>query len=280
MPIEIDWEWLNEQALDDQSLLWLSRIRQWRSEVLNNNELTKSNRLFSVNLGNHEIWFRESGAFASIETYCEIFRENNHFLVPEFSSKDARTIVDIGANEGFYALRVKAENPACRVLCYEPNPYAYELLKKNFTSNGLEGVSATNKAVGPVAGKVSLDIIKEISSIGGKGLRSVKRAWLKDEFVETIEAQTCTLEDLCREHSVREIDILKIDVEGMEMEILKNSTGLLKNVRRIVVERHSRELRDQLKKLLIANGFSLLYEEDPECNRYYGDLYFANNFFA
>ncbi len=86
-----------------------------------------------------------------------------------------------------------------------------------------------------------------------------------------------TLDTLFRELNISSIDILKIDVEGMEEEILNVSVPLLNNVNRIVPERHSRNLREAVVSLLRANNFKLVYEEDPLLERYYGDLYFIRN---
>jgi FkbM family methyltransferase len=44
---------------------------------------------------------------------------------------------------------------------------------------------------------------------------------------------------------------------------------------RIVVERHSRALRDKVNGTLTVLGFDLVYEEDPAFEQYYGDMYFV-----
>ena len=76
------------------------------------------------------------------------------------------------------------------------------------------------------------------------------------------------------------IDILKMDTEGMEAEILATDPELLSStVRRIVLERHSRELRDAVFHILRDTGFVLVHEEDPLIQKYYGDMYFVNEKF-
>ena len=93
--------------------------------------------------------------------------------------------------------------------------------------------------------------------------------------MRSLSVEAITLETLG--HDVSVIDILKIDIEGLEFEILQGSLSMLAKIRRIIVERHSRMLRDKVVGLLTANGFSLVFEEDPQCTRYYGDLYFVNS---
>ena len=273
---DLDLEWLRKRAADEESKQWISKIAEWRSFVFGKNEFIKSQQLFSVNLGKYQLWFRASSAFSSIEVYTEIFKDNDHFLIPEFSGKSTNLIVDIGANQGFYTLKIREHNPKCKIICAEPNPYVFEILKKNIESNHLNDVVLVNKAVGSSNGKITLEIIKEIGAIGGKSLAIADRPWLKDEFIEKINVDVITLDTLCRENNISNIDILKIDVEGMEMDILENSRALLNRVHKIVVERHSRKLRDEVVTFLTDNHFALVFEEAPEFKRYYGDIYFIN----
>ena len=90
----------------------------------------RSRKLFSVDLGRYKIWFRKCSAYSSIDIYTEIFKERKHFLIPEFSGKDANLVVDLGANEGYYTLKLKQNNSKCKVIAIEPNPLAFEILKK------------------------------------------------------------------------------------------------------------------------------------------------------
>jgi len=280
LSVYLDLDWLKEQATDEASRRRLVQIKQWRDFVLENNAFTGTQNLFPVSLGNYQVWFRECGAFSSIEVYQEIFKNNDHFAVPGFSGRQAKLVVDIGANEGFYTLKIKENNPHCRVIAVEPNPYVFEILKKNVDSNRLEGVTIVNKAISSGDGAMRMEIIKEIGAIGARDLGIANRPWLKNEFVEKVTVPAVTLGTFCREYDIKAIDILKIDVEGMEAEILESASKLLTNVHRIVLERHSRELREAVVALLQNNHFSLVYEEDPFMEKYYGDLYFVNRAFG
>jgi FkbM family methyltransferase len=162
------------------------------------------------------------------------------------------------------------------LICVEPNPYLFEALRSNMRTNGIGNVDLVNKAVGADAGHLRFDLIKEIGPIGGKGLRLVERPWLREEFIQTVDAETTTLDELFRISGVSRAGILKIDVEGMELDVLAGATACLDAVDKIVIERHSRTLRDEVVHALTARGFTLLYEEDPEFKQYYGDLYFVN----
>jgi FkbM family methyltransferase len=277
MSIDLDTKWLRKQAADKASRDWIDKIIDWRNYVLKNNTFLKGQGLFYVNLGQYRLCFKECSAFSTIEVYQELFRRNNHFLVPEFSGKNAAVVVDIGANEGYYILKLRENNPSCRVIAVEPNPYVFEILQKNIEANQIKNIEPVNKAVGPKNGNMNFEIIKEIGAISSHNINLVERKWMKTEFIEKITVDAITLNALFVKHNLDSVDILKMDVEGLEAEILAASSELLKNkVRCIVLERHSRELRDTVNTILSNAGFKLVYEEDPHIEKYYGDMYFVN----
>ena len=83
MAKHIDFEWLKTQANNEASKQWIAKIAEWRKFTLENNKFIDCDDLFSLSLGNYQFWFKKSSAFSSIEVYYEIFKENNHFLIPE-----------------------------------------------------------------------------------------------------------------------------------------------------------------------------------------------------
>ena len=270
-----DFKWLKRIAKDKRSKKRISKIEEWHKLAFEKGKFVRSKQLFSVDLGKCKIWFRKSSAYASIDIYTEIFKENDHFLIPEFSGKNAKLIVDLGANEGYYTLKLKQNNPKCKVIAVEPNPLAFEVLEKNAKSNKLSDVILVNKAICSKNGKMALEIVEQVSAIGGKDLGIMNRPWLKKEMIKKVKAECITLTKLFNEYNIEKADILKIDVEGMELEILKSSKILLNKIHKIVVEWHSKKIRDELKRFLKRNGFKLVFEEEREC----GDLYFINKNF-
>lgn len=271
-----NFKWLKKIAKDEKSKEWVSKIEEWHKLAFEKNKFMRNKQLFSINLGKYRIWFRKCSAYSSIDIYTKIFKENDHFLIPKFSGKDVNLVIDLGANEGYYILKLKQNNSKCRVMAVEPNPLAFEILKKNIKSNKLNNIILVNKAVDSKSGKITLEIVEQFSAIGGKDLGIMERPWLKKEMIKKVEVDCLTLNKLCKDYKINRIDILKLDVEGMEMEILKNSKSLLNKIHKIVVEWHSKKLKDELKKFLENNGFELILEEKRD---YYGDSYFINKKF-
>lgn len=267
-----DFSWLKRIAKNERSREWIRKIEKWHKDAFEKGKFLKSKKLFSVGLGKYRIWFRRCNAYSSIDIYTEIFKENAHFLIHEFSGKDAKVVIDLGANEGYYTLKLKQNNPKCKVIVVEPNPLAFEVLEKNVKSNKLSDVILINKAACGKNGKITFEIVGSVSAIGGKDLGIMSRPWLKKEMVKKIKVDCVTLNKLFTKYKIDKVDILKLDVEGMELEILKSSKNLLNRIHKIVVEWHSRKIKDDLKKFLRNNGFKLVFEEKREC----GDLHFIN----
>lgn len=274
MKKDLDEKWLLEQAGDDDSRRAIETILQQRRQVYEHNRFYGGDDLLSLTLGSYRIWYRECSGFSTLEVYHEIFREDNHFLLPEFSSRGEKVIIDIGANEGFYALKIKVHNPDCRLICVEPNPYLFEVLQRNLDSNRIQNVTTVNKALAAEKGTARFEIIKQIGPIGGRDLKLVNRPWLKEEFIQMINVETETIDELFLRFEIKEVGILKVDVEGMELDVLAGASNGLGGIHKIVIERHNRDLRDGVVNFLHSRNFRLVYEEDPELSRYYGDLYF------
>lgn len=273
MTKELDEQWIIKQAKDEASEKKIRNILEDRNFVLENNEFIKEKHYMELNLGKWKIAFRKDRAFSSIEVYYEIYKEDAHYQVEKFRNNN-NVILDLGANEGYFMLRTKEFNPTATVICVEPNPYNFELLSRNVWINKLKNVKLLKKAVAGKTDKISLDIIEQIGNIGSYDIKVVDRKWMRDEFIKKIQVESVSLDDIVNQYDLEEIDLLKIDVEGMELEIIENSKKTLDITKRIVVERHSKQIRDKLVQILSAKGFHLILDEDPGFSRYYGDLYF------
>lgn len=274
MPKNVDYEWLLSICGDQSSREWIRRIKDWRVETLGKNRFIDDGDGFVVSLGGQKFKFYPESAFSAIEVYEEIFKYNNHFLAEGFSGRECHTVIDVGANVGFYSLRLKQSSPHCRIVAVEPNPHEIGILADNIKLNGFGDVILEEVALAGCDGEMQMDTIPQMGAIGGALLRIPQRPWIKDEFVKVITVKTTTLDKLMVKHGLARVDILKMDVEGAEVATLEAS-HLLERVARIVVEYHSDELRRDLIDLLASRGFMVVCEDRSTTNSYSGDLYFS-----
>jgi hypothetical protein len=99
---KIDIEWLKNKADDNNSLGMLDKIMEWRDYTLKNNKFIDDDTPFQMRISGLVLNCKISSAFSAIETYQEIFKNDNHFLVKDFIPENNQTILDIVENQGFY----------------------------------------------------------------------------------------------------------------------------------------------------------------------------------
>lgn len=274
--MKLDREWLISLATNEFTVKKIDEIMELQKYIETTNKFPEGNAPFFLSLGELNLKFFPRSVVASLEIYQEIFRDNDHCLLPDFEGKDTSIIFDVGANEGFYALRTKLKNPNCTVYCFEPNPVEFGTLIENVAYNRIKGIEAVNSAVGESDKEITFEYLPSVGAISGRGVREISRHWMREEFISVCQVNQMSLDTFCRTHDIPHIDILKIDTEGMEMEVLSGSRNILLYCERVVIERHSRELRDAVVNFMEAVGFDLVHEDDELLSRYYADIYFRN----
>lgn len=140
-------------------------------------------------------------------------------------SASRRTFIDIGANIGRYTLLAANRHRYAHILSIEANPFTYSILKKNISLNTIEDkVTAENLAAGNREGNVSIQF--DTHHLGGG---NVLRSESKEIMEKKTDIKMTTIDALVAKHHLdpRDVDFIKIDVEGMEVEVLEGMRGLL-----------------------------------------------------
>lgn len=165
-----------------------------------------------------------------------------------------RTIVDIGANVGSFAVFAAQACPDAKVYCYEPEERTFGLLKQNIGLNRLEGrVSALRSAVASIAGKRSLAV----------GSSSLDSSFHIIPAAPRLQPVSCTtLKDILANEELDRIDLLKINCEGAEYEILEGcSPGDFDRIANIRLEYHNLDAPtrngEALSRFLEARGYHI-----------------------
>jgi FkbM family methyltransferase len=144
---------------------------------------------------------------------------------------EAPVIFDVGANVGDYALLVRSRIPAARIYAFEPAAPVYEQLSRRLSSigNGANcdafnfGFSDEEKTVDLYSYTVEGEAASVISSIDKRLPTQV----LHVEVNDTERIVVRTLDTFCASHGIDRIDLLKLDVEGHEVAVLRGAKDLL-----------------------------------------------------
>jgi FkbM family methyltransferase len=210
-----------------------------------------------------------------LKVFTEIFRENLHCLLPEFYEEDVKTLIDMGANSGFYSIQAARLLPSANIFAFEPNPNSYTLLSKNLLLNGIRNVKTINSAVGSKTETIQIKYIPEASTVSGKYLGNLEKSnfnWIDHISIKTIEVDSISLHDIFKIYEIDILDLVKMDIQNMEYEVLASAKDYLPRIRKIVLEPHHIKTKEQSINLLKKYGFKLVYQEQRE----HGDMYWLN----
>lgn len=171
-----------------------------------------------------------------------------------------KTVLDIGANIG--TLAVLACRHGCRrLVAVEPSPEAYGVLVQNLTENGFADKSvAIHAAVcGTARGPVPF-------AVASSPLNSLAAA-VNPEGRAVVNVPSLTLGELLGEHFGDELDLLKMDCEGAEVEIVgQASEADLRRIREIRMEFHGPDIEPTLQRLMGVGFRVVVYDRAGPLN--------------
>lgn len=147
--------------------------------------------------------------------------------------------IDAGANVGVYTL-LACSVPGVRALALEPSTTAFARAAENLALNGFSHrVTLVQQAVGDRPGPARL-------TVGRDAMNALVPA---DAGEPTEPVIVGTLDHLAAEHNLEAVALVKVDVEGWEVEALQGAAGLLKNRRpALIVEANDPEGIERLRR--------------------------------
>ena len=190
----------------------------------------------------------------SDDVHLQDWKQNNNFTQSKcldkfltFIEKNAlkfNHVLDIGAWVGTWTMKI---NPFCgRVIAFEPDPLHYECLVKNVP----EEVETHQLAVGNDKKMISLseDNFTQAKRVVGEG----------NIPMVTIDSLNFT-----------DVDLIKIDVEGYEMEVLKGADKTLEKAKYLMIELNNNSKKYgssnlEIEKYLRKKGFRIMIKAWPD----------------
>lgn len=148
--------------------------------------------------------------------------------------RDAGTIVDVGAHFGESSALFSEIFPEAAISAFEPDPVSYRVL----VSRHLSRVRAFNVALGSADGSRVLNLNADSGTNSFFPANSMGLRYLAQKMAvrSSVEVPIRTLDDFREELGLSTIDLLKVDVQGYELEVLRGATRSLKDVRALQIE--------------------------------------------
>ncbi len=188
--------------------------------------ILKSFQSITTRLPKSNLWFRPS--FLN-ELYMALGIWEP-YVRREFRPQPGDIVVDVGAHIGYYTLMAsKAVGPKGKVIAIEPDPRNLSVLHQNIYGNNLKNVTIVDCAIGCFEGSTSLQM-------NTNPLLSELVAKNKQENECCIQVAVKTLDSLCKELKIDDIDWIKIDVERGALDVLKGAFETINRKTRILIE--------------------------------------------
>jgi FkbM family methyltransferase len=211
----------------------------------------------------------------SKEDFKNMTMYENDIIEQHFAPKEGDTVVDVGAHIGRYTIiSSKRVGPTGKVLAIEANPTNFEILGRNIKLNQLNNVIALNYAAYSRETKIKLYLPGEEKGKRKQGHGTtttvyntimLDRANAKED--KYLEVNADTLDNLLQQNGIGQVNWIKIDVEGAELEVLKGAINILSKSKDIalLIEVHNlhggTNLYTPIRDVLNSYNFEIEYEK-------------------
>jgi FkbM family methyltransferase len=180
------------------------------------------------------------------DIFYEIFWRKVYQIPKKIAAKEYKTIVDLGANTGFTSVFYALHYPNAKIFALEAEEENYKILKQNtlFSDN----ITVKHGAIDVQDGSVylsspDLSYNFKVSSEPQKNVQKIQ-AYNMFSFMNLFK--------------INHIDLLKIDIEGMEQSILSSNNEWLDKVDNIIIELHKPYEIEDLERDISPFGFRII----------------------
>ena len=201
-------------------------LRRCAGAVLGMGHFLGRNRAMS-RLGRHVTWYLMCGFINAMNH--DMSRNGERWLIKRFSADlRGRSVIDVGANAGNWSALVLDASPTSKV-------YAVEMIP-SFAANVRQRFAERVEVL-----EVALSDRREPATAlklggGGRMFRGLDREKREERF----ELETRTGDDLALELDLKDISLIKIDVDGYDMKVMRGFSSVIREQRPIVQFEYSR----------------------------------------
>ncbi len=159
--------------------------------------------------------------------------EKNEMFVFSLLAKHSRNILDIGTHTGIYSIIAAKSNSSATIFSFEPHPSNFKRLEININLNKIKNIKLINKAVGNIESTVKFNIPDDyrIIDVGSVDKSFSAMMYEGDIRWKQIEVEQTSIDAFSANEKLKQIELIKIDVENYELPVFKGLENVLKQSR-------------------------------------------------
>jgi len=208
--------------------------------LIQKTKLSIFNITYDITVGNGDL---------NLIYYTNVKRE--YMQVEGFVPKKGAVCLDVGANIGGTSLAWYGMENKIIIYAIEPHPETYINLLRNIRlNNASKAIIPLNFAACQHNGSLEMFI----SNKGSMAMRPGDYQWNG----KNVMLKSKRIDSIVDDEAIQKLDILKIDIEGFELDALEGGRKTLDITERIVLEYHSPKLKQGCQKILIEHGFKFI----------------------
>tara|TARA_R110002074_G_scaffold132808_3_gene276367 strand:+ start:7036 stop:7668 length:633 start_codon:yes stop_codon:yes gene_type:complete len=202
-------------------------------------------------------------------------------------------IIDVGASSGIFAIPWSLKYPNHHVFCFEPNNKNFNSLLKK--SQNINNITVYKKAISNIsciqkfyeANYTNSSSLLPFNKDGVNKWKHPTPTTPKLETISTYDVECVRLDEWMAENGIKgDIDFLKIDTQGHDLEVIKSLGEEIKRVKEITAEVQIVETevyknsskREDLLEYMKEKGFSI-WKIQPWSHNQEQNIWFTNNRF-
>lgn len=171
----------------------------------------------------------------------------------------SRTVLDIGAHTGSYSIAARIASPSSKVISFEPHYLNFARLALNLRANGYKSSDIYMIAASDSNQNVYFQVPKSDAYHSSGGNVAVNgQKTLNDGYWVT----AVSIDDFLTKDTRKTVELVKIDVEGHELNVLLGMSQLISEMRPTVFFECITESNNELEKFFKNQGYKLYCVDD------------------
>lgn len=166
------------------------------------------------------------------------FYEPEMALIPKIS-RNPQVIIDVGANYGTYSFFLSKLYPESKIFAFEPSTRTFDIFRKIIKNFNLKNVIPIKKGLGSKEERKEIVMPAHYTILAYISEKNTKRK--STDLIEDIKITT--LDNFVKRNNLKNVDFIKCDVEGFELEVFRGAKNTIKKFKPVVFveveERHT-----------------------------------------